>query len=144
MHLPIFDKINNVTTFLKIRYFKYTVQNSLFIMATNIFDKNIDYLADLYKKRWRVELSFKRLKSQLSIEKIFSLSEKCFLQDLQLIILKTQKREFVSEMNKKTETNLFCKEISHDRDYLSSVNILQKSILNLMSKLEISSKFKIK
>ena len=61
-----------------------------------------------------------------------------------IIILKTQKREFVSEMNKKTETNLFCKEISHDRDYLSSVNILQKSILNLMSKLEILSKFKTK
>jgi len=42
-----------------------------------------------------------------------------------------------------TETNLFCKELSHDRDYLSSINILQKSILNLMNKSEISLKFKV-
>jgi len=229
---------------LKIRYFKYTVENSSFIIATNIFDKNIDYLADLYKKRWRVELSFKRLKSQLSIEKIFSLSEKCFLQDLQFrilldSILRTQqlknqqqynnnkkddnknknrklnkttvkkiilfgngtfqsggygyavvpKKKLIRNLASKkaiviisdesftskvcpfclkmdtlkdteiennnntentkkrirqctTETNIFCKKINHDRDYLSSINILQKSILNLMNKCEILSKFK--
>jgi len=110
IHLPIIDRISNTTTFLKIRYLKYTVQGSLFIIATNIFDKSIDYLASLYKKRWRVELSFKRLKSQLCIEKIFSLSEKCFLQDLHFrilldSILRTQQLKNLNDSDTKQSEN---------------------------------------
>jgi hypothetical protein len=80
-HLQIND------TFIPIRYIKYFIDGKKYIMATTLFDSTNEEIKMLYKLRWRVELSFKRLKSHLHIEKIHSISEKNWLQDLQFRIL---------------------------------------------------------
>ena len=72
---------------IPIRYVKYKIDNSIFIIATTLFDYSIKKIKDIYKLRWRVELSFKRLKSYLNIEKIFSRTESLWKQELQVRIL---------------------------------------------------------
>ena len=72
---------------IPIRYVKYKIDNSVFIIATTLFNYSINKIKDIYKLRWRVELSFKRLKSYLNIEKIFSRTEEFWKQELQLRIL---------------------------------------------------------
>jgi len=72
---------------IPIRYVKYKIDNSVFIIATTLFDYSIKKIKDIYKLRWRVELSFKRLKSYLNIEKIFSKTESLWKQELQVRIL---------------------------------------------------------
>ena len=72
---------------IPIRYVKYKIDNSVFIIATTLFDYSIKKIKDIYKLSWRVELSFKRLKSYLNIEKIFSKTESLWKQELQVRIL---------------------------------------------------------
>ena len=72
---------------IPIRYVKYKIDNSVFIIATTLFNYSIKKIKDIYKLRWRVELSFKRLKSYLNIEKIFSRTENLWKQELQVRIL---------------------------------------------------------
>ena len=48
---------------------------------------SIEEIQALYKLRWRVELAFKRLKSNLNIEKIYSIHEPNWKQDVQFRVL---------------------------------------------------------
>ena len=72
---------------IKIRYFKKRIDGTLFVMCTNIFNCNVGRVMELYKMRWRVELSFKRLKSHLFINKIKALTEILWLQEFESRIL---------------------------------------------------------
>ena len=68
------------------------IDGKVFMMATNIFKKSVKQIQDLYKLRWRVELSFKRLKSHLKINKIYALLKRLesmiFNLDISLIRVK--------------------------------------------------------
>jgi hypothetical protein len=72
---------------IKIRYTKMKLDGSMFVMCTNIFNCTVDRIMELYKMRWRVELSFKRLKSHLFINKIKALTEKMWIQEFESRIL---------------------------------------------------------
>ena len=74
-------------TLIPIRYIKYMIEGKIFMIATSIFNKTVKQIKDIYKLRWRVELSFKRLKSHLNIKKIHSKSELLWKQELQVRIL---------------------------------------------------------
>jgi len=71
----------------KIRYTKKKIDGSMFVMCTNIFNCKVDRIMELYKMRWRVELSFKRLKSHLFVNKIKALTEKMWIQEFESRIL---------------------------------------------------------
>ena len=72
---------------IKVKYIKKKIGDTTFVMCTNIFDATPEKIMNLYKMRWRVELSFKRLKSHLYINKIKALSEKLWLQEFESRIL---------------------------------------------------------
>ena len=87
---------------IPIRYVKYMIDGKVFMMATNIFKKSVKQIQDLYKLRWRVELSFKRLKSHLKINKIYATSEMLWKQEMQLrILLDTITRTIQNAENRK-------------------------------------------
>src|SRR5699024_3791891 len=44
-------------------------------LLTNRFDLSTDYIAEMYKSRWAIELSFKWMKQHLSIKKFYGHSE---------------------------------------------------------------------
>ena len=77
--------VNN--TFIPIKLVKYKINDSIFMLCTTHLDKTRNQLKHMYKQRWRVELSFKRLKSYLHINKIFALSELLWRQEMQARIL---------------------------------------------------------
>lgn len=112
--------INN-DTIIPIRYVKYTLDKHKYILCTSVKDKSINQLKAMYKLRWRAELSFKRLKSYLNINKIYSLNEQFWLQEMQLrILLDTLTRSI--QLNIKTKNkyvftfkyilNIFCNTIT--------------------------------
>lgn len=72
---------------VKIRLVKYTVGSKQFVLGTSCFDKSRKQLAHLYQKRWNVELSFRRLKSNLNLNYTYSLKEKTWLQSVQCRVL---------------------------------------------------------
>jgi hypothetical protein len=57
------------------------------MLATTHINYPLKKIKDMYKLRWRVEISFKRLKSYLNLNKIFSLCENFWKQEMQLRIL---------------------------------------------------------
>jgi hypothetical protein len=74
-------------TMLPIRYFKYTIDNNKYILATTLIDSSVKFLQDMYIKRWGVETLFKRLKSYQNINTIYARSHKLWTQEMQLRIL---------------------------------------------------------
>ena len=72
---------------IPIRYLKYIIDNKKYIVATTLSTLSSKNAMKLYRKRWRVELHFKRLKSQLHINTIYSKTEKLWLQEIQARIL---------------------------------------------------------
>ena len=58
------------------------IEGKIFMIATSIFNKTVKQIKDIYKLRWRVELSFKRLKSYLNIKKIHFKYELLWKQEL--------------------------------------------------------------
>lgn len=84
------DKI--VTTMVgdklfKIRLIKYKIDDKEYIIGTSLFDLSKQKIADLYKKRWNVELSFRRLKSNLNLNYTFTLKENTWHQAVQARLL---------------------------------------------------------
>jgi len=73
--------------FLKIKLVKYYIDNNLYIIGTSLINSTLTQLKKYYKMRWRVEISFKRLKSYLNINKIHSRTERLWLQEVQFRIL---------------------------------------------------------
>jgi IS4 transposase len=50
----------------RIRIFKYTINNIVYLCATNLFKYTVKKLSKLYKKRWTVEEGFKVFKNYLN------------------------------------------------------------------------------
>ena len=73
--------------FIPIRLIKYNIDGNKYMLATTHINCPLKKIKDMYKLRWRVEISFKRLKSYLNLNKIFSLSENFWKQEMQLRIL---------------------------------------------------------
>ena len=70
-----------------IRLVKYFIDNKTYVLGTSLLNKSKSCLEKLYKKRWNVELSFRRLKSNLNLNYTFSLKEETWNQNVQVRIL---------------------------------------------------------
>jgi hypothetical protein len=66
----------------RIRLFKYSVNSTTFVCATNIFNETIAHLQHLYKLRWTVEDGFKVFKSNLDLKHIHSKTLKLLKQEI--------------------------------------------------------------
>ncbi len=68
-------KFKNKKDAVRMRLIKYKIRKETYYLLTNLIDKNkygLEYLKDLYKKRWEVETDFKYSKLYLSLENINS------------------------------------------------------------------------
>ena len=83
----LFTYINYNNKFIPIRYCKYYIDNNTYVVATTINNYTNNRIKKLYSMRWRIETSFKRLKSHLNINNIYSTSEFLWKQELQFRIL---------------------------------------------------------
>ena len=59
------DDVFVVHDLFYMRIIKYKINNNCYYLATNIFTKDINYLKELYHKRWSVEEFYKTIKSDL-------------------------------------------------------------------------------
>lgn len=95
---------------IPIRYIKYTIDESVFMIATSLFHKSINQIKNIYKQRWRVELNFKRLKSYLHLKKIYAKTESLWKQEVQLrILLDTltrTKQLLLTKLNEKNKNKI--------------------------------------
>ena len=66
--------------------YKYYIDGVKYVCATN-FESSVKCVQSLYKLRWRVESSFKRLKSVLNLEKSHSRTAVGFAQEVEARIL---------------------------------------------------------
>jgi hypothetical protein len=66
--------------------YKYHIDGVKYVCATN-FDSSVKKVRALYKLRWRVESSFKRLKSVLNLENSHSRTPAGFMQEVEARIL---------------------------------------------------------
>ncbi len=95
---------------ITIRYVKYFIENKKYVLATTMLNTSKEYLKKLYGMRWRVELSFKRLKSYLQLEKNFSILEKNWLQEFEAkVLVDTITRQSQLEHERKKD---FCSTIA--------------------------------
>lgn len=88
------SKYSNMYSFINynnfkipIRYVKYRIENHIYMLATIPNGFSIQKLKKLYALRWRVEVSFKRLKSYLNLNTIHATTPILWKQELQLRIL---------------------------------------------------------
>ena len=72
---------------IPVKLIKYYIDSKKYICLVNDNKLDINKIQNLYKKRWQVELSFKRLKSILNLENIRSLTPTSFLQEIEIRIL---------------------------------------------------------
>ena len=74
-------KIRNIPVALV----KYMVDGKKFVCLTST-NVSPSIVKDTYKKRWRVEEHFKRLKSYLGLERVVSVTPRIYLQDVEIRI----------------------------------------------------------
>ena len=72
---------------LRIRLLKYYIQDKLYVIGTSLFNTSKKAIAQLYRHRWNVELSFRRLKSNLNLNYSFCLKESTWKQTVQARVL---------------------------------------------------------
>ena len=70
-----------------IRLLKYYVKDKQYIIGTSLFQHSRKQIANLYRKRWSVELSFRRLKSNLHLNYTFTLKENTWKHAIQARVL---------------------------------------------------------
>ncbi len=75
------DTIITINT-KRIRIFKYSINNIVYLCATNLFKYAIKKLSKLYKKRWTVEEGFKVFKSYLKLTSVHSSTHKLLEQEI--------------------------------------------------------------
>ncbi|CAN0066323.1 unnamed protein product, partial [Chrysoparadoxa australica] len=73
-------------TLLKVRLIKYFIDGKKYMCATNMTLGRLQ-LKKMYAKRWTVETSFRRLKTDLSLETSHSMTPSGFEQELEARIL---------------------------------------------------------
>ena len=113
--------------FLKIKLIKYYIDNNLYIIGTSLINSTLNQLKKYYKMRWRVEISFKRLKSHLNINKIHSRTENLWLQELQFRIL----IDSISHSTQKQYVNIKSNNIKYIHTYVYIVYSLKKYVSSL-------------
>jgi len=72
---------------IKMRLIKYEIDSIKYIIGTSLMNEPLNYIKELYHKRWNIELTFKRLKSHLNINKIHSRTKELWLQEMQFRIV---------------------------------------------------------
>ena len=75
------------TKSIRARLVKYTIDGKKFVCLTNDFDLTRLQVQNLYKKRWKVEESFKRLKSNLNLENSHAMKPELYVQEIQVRVL---------------------------------------------------------
>lgn len=73
-------------TFSKAYLYKYYIDNKQYVCMTN-FESSVKKIKQLYALRWRVETSFRRLKTDLSLETAHSMTTEGFVQEIEARIL---------------------------------------------------------
>lgn len=73
--------------FIKVRLLKYWVENHMYVIGTSLLDVIPKRIAFLYKKRWTVELHFRRLKSTFCINYSFCIKEDTWRHTVQARVL---------------------------------------------------------
>jgi hypothetical protein len=76
--------ISNTGQFMPIHLRKYKIGTSTYMFG---FSPSLDKVDELYRKRWEVELSFRRLKSNLNLNYTFALSPRIWEQHVEARIL---------------------------------------------------------
>lgn len=76
------DSMPSSTIFL----LKYVIDGKKYVCLTN-FDTDANNVRNLYKMRWKVETSFRRLKTNLNLEVSHSMTPKLYLQEVDARIL---------------------------------------------------------
>lgn len=72
---------------IQIRLVKYFIKGKVYVLGTSLTDTPTSVLQQLYKKRWNVELCFRKLKSNLNLNYTFSLKEDTCFHNVQSRIL---------------------------------------------------------
>ena len=87
----------------QMRIFKYTINGKIYLCGTNI-NSSINYLKNLYKKRWTVEEGFKTMKTNLCFKKIHSKTLNLLKQEIsirELIFVITRLIQIKTKITKK-------------------------------------------
>jgi hypothetical protein len=122
--------LNTVSgSFDMIYLYKYFIDGRAYMCLSN-FDCTVKKIKDLYAQRWTVETSFRRLKTNLNLEKSHSMSLDLFVQEIQALIL----LDTITMMITPSSTN------SHKSSYYQTLDkvqmvlyILSESFLHCLS-----------
>lgn len=77
--------INGDNEKIKLRIIEYEIDNNKYYIGTNLLDKNkydIDYLKNIYWKRWQIEVDFRHSKYDLSLKELKSKNINKIKQDI--------------------------------------------------------------
>ncbi len=69
------EKIININidgTLIKLKLIKYQLNGNDYFLGTTLIDKDMNFLMDLYWKRWKIETNFRHAKYDLSLKDIES------------------------------------------------------------------------
>ena len=72
---------------IPIRYVKYTINGIKYIIGTTITNMSYRVIKQLYKLRWGVETSYKRIKSYHNLNTVYARTHRLWQQEIQLRIL---------------------------------------------------------
>jgi hypothetical protein len=78
----VIQKMNCNGIKIKFRIISYKIGNKKYYLGTTLFDENIQYLKYLYNKRWKIEISFRHSKYNLSMNNINSKTEDSLKKDI--------------------------------------------------------------
>lgn len=78
--------VNSDESRTKAYLYKYFIDGKKYICLTN-FETNSNTVRKLYAKRWKVETSFRRLKTDLNLEVCHSMTDSGFVQEVEARIL---------------------------------------------------------
>ena len=123
----IIDIICN-SNIIKMRLIKYEIDSIKYIIGTSLMNESLNYIKELYHKRWNIELTFKRLKSHLNINKIHSRTEELWLQEIQFRIV-------LDSMLYSIQTNHIIKnkknKVKYIYTYVYLINLINIKIYNI-------------
>jgi len=74
--------VTNNNKIISFRLVKYKINKKWYYIGTTIFNKSINYIKDIYWKRWKIETHFRHSKYNLSLKDLKSKSENAILQDI--------------------------------------------------------------
>lgn len=120
---------------IPIRYVKYYIDGNKYVIGTTIKDMSTRIIKQLYKLRWGVETSYKRVKSYQNINTIYARTHKLWLQEVQLrilydtLLIKTQSCMTIQKRKS-------CKKIAYGIINLKAFALLLNISVELIAKFE--------